>query len=112
MENHNERIGQLIQRYAVNKAAIACLRAQVKDAATTLTAFTSQLSNSPRGIKPNGEGKIVFDYGPKGKIDVDILCRLRATLAQLAEALDEREHMESCLKEHGLETFIATGPGR
>ena len=109
MESHDERIGQLVQRYTSSLALIAGLRDSVNSIAGKLSRLSSCLTENTRWVNVS-ENSITFNHNQN--ISVDVLEDLHAKLSALKAAQEDQARMESCLRDAGLGDLIGSGPRR
>ena len=83
-------IGNLVRRYSDNEKAIAVLKSRIRGIDNQLNDLRAQLETPERMKLP---------------VEMDIE-QLNSLLTDFQQAMDEKEKLESCLKQAGLENLI------
>ncbi len=106
MGNRDERISHLAQEYAENKVLISCLRAKIKRIGEQITSLGQTIVNSSQRIELVDSETVSGGYGAE-RVSVHSLADLHKYETLLTRAEEERVHLESRLKEEGLDGLIS-----
>ena len=105
---------RLIENYARNEERIALLRSELAGLGRDLYLLSLALMDTPLKVSAEDEDLTVSVNEGNPNRDPDIVevdgASLRQKVAQLQEAMRDKERMESCLKQAGLETLIKPRP--
>ena len=105
---------RLIENYAKNEEVIALIRSELADVGRRLYPLSIALIDTPLRVSPETDDLTVsVDDGnanrPADKVKVDG-ASLHQRVTRLQDAMRDKERMESCLKQAGLETLIKPLP--
>ena len=98
-------VGRLIREYGENHSKLALIRLELRSAGSGLSTLTGPLADRPESIRIDDGGLHAGEprKGPNGPtVPVDAIAAIRDLLGELSDAAQERERMESDLRELGL----------
>ena len=104
LEPNHETIGSLIARHMASREIIQDLREPYRELARQLSDLGRMATNQESTIRVTPEG-FTSGYSDKA-IPMNLLESLSETLGKLQAAQDEKQRIETCLKEIGMSDYI------
>ena len=103
-EQNHETIGSLIARHKVSREIIQDLREPYRELARQLSDLGRMATKQESTIRVTPEG-FTSGYSDEA-IPLNLLESLSETLGKLQAAQDEKQRIETCLKEIGMSDYI------
>ena len=104
LEQNHETIGYLIARHKANREITRDLREPYSELAQQLSDLGTMAINQESTIRVTPEG-FTSGYSDKA-IPLNLLESFSETLGKLQAARDEKQRIETCLKEIGMSDYI------
>ena len=99
-------VGRLILEYGDNQRRLVCIRRELWSAGSKLSALGSLLADRPENICIAGGELHTGESLQRSIIPEDIIAATLDLLAELSDAAQDRERMESDLRDLGLDWAV------
>jgi hypothetical protein len=105
-------VGRLIREYSDNQRKLVCIRRELRSASSSLSTITPLLANRPESIRIVDGGLCTGESLQSSIVPTDIIATTRDLLAELSDAAQDRERMESDLRDLGLDWVVRSNNSR
>ena len=105
-------VGRLIREYDDNQRKLVCIRRELRSANSSLSTLTRLLADRPESIRIVDTGLRTGESLQGSIVPTDIIATTRDLLAELSDTAQDKERMESDLRDLGLDRVVRSNNSR